>query len=102
MRSSRLKISETVGRTRSVSESLAFTTALQSLDIALPPGGIRVPLADTILIGFCRFLHGIPFFSTKARSKTEHEAPVSAIMIRGTDFSIPEASLKTTCDWKIK
>ena len=53
-------------------------------------------------IGFCYFLHGILFFLTKVRSKTEHEAPVSAIMIRGTDFSIPEASLKTTCDWKIK
>src|SRR5947208_17039765 len=102
MPSSRLKISVTVGMTRSISESLSFTTTLQSLDITLPPCGIRVPLADTILIGFCHFLHGILFFSTKARSKTEHEAPVSAIMIRGTDFSIPEDSLKTTCDWKIK
>src|SRR5436305_1525890 len=102
MPSSRLKISVTVGMTQSISESLSFTTTLQSLDIVLPPCEIHIPLTDMILIEFCYFLHRILFFSMKVRSKTEHEAPVSTIMIRGTDFSIPEASLKTTCDWKIK
>src|SRR5437763_888627 len=102
MPSSRLKISVTVGMTQFISELLSFTTTLQSLNIALLPCRIHVPLTDMILIGFCCFLHEILFFSMKVRSKTEHEAPVSVIMIRGTDFSIPEASLKTTCDWKIK
>src|SRR5205809_7857887 len=72
--SSRVKTSVVKGTTQS------FTTALQSHVNTSPAFGIKVPLADFILTGTFHFLHGISFFSTKSQSKTEHVAPVSAIM----------------------
>ena len=80
---------------------LSFTTILQSLVKASPALGIGAPLADTILTGTFRCLHGMWFLSTKARSKTEQEAPVSAMIRSGTDLEL-SASLKTTCALKMK
>ena len=85
--SSRVKTSVVKGTTQS------FTTALQSHVNASPAFGIKAPLADFILTGTFRFLHGISFFSTKSRSKTEHVAPVSAIMRKGTLVDFPKESL---------
>src|SRR5438046_651372 len=85
--SSRVKISVVKDTTR------FFITALQSHVNTSPAFGIKAPLADFILTGTFHLLHGISFFSTKLRSKTEHVAPVSAIMCKGTLVDFPKESL---------
>src|SRR3954467_3191852 len=100
MPSSRSKISVAKGTTRSNFKLLSFTTTLQSRVNASPALGIGVPLADTILTGTFRLLHGILFLSTNEASNTEHVAPVSAIIRNVTDLDL-SASLNTTCASKM-
>src|SRR5947199_9663004 len=101
MPSSRPNTSVVAGMMRSDLTLLSFSTILQSLVQASPALGIGAPLVDTILTGTFRCLHGMWFLSMKARSKTEQEVPVSAMIRSGTDLEL-SSSLKTTCASKMK
>ena len=85
--SSRVKTSVVKGTTQS------FTTALQSHVNTSPTFEIKALLTDFILTGTFHLLYGISFFLTKSQSKTEHVAPVSAIMHKGTLIDFPKESL---------